>query len=111
VSRQQGTDSSAYQHYSMGGMMVRGRVLDLSGQPVMGAALLVDQLSVYIDSDGYFYVRERKPRTHPLTVLVDQFLNGGSYRVVSAPAEATSSASEDQTVMTVVVEKTPRGRS
>lgn len=111
VSRQQGMETAAYQHYSMGGMMVRGRVLDLSGQPVMGAALLVDQLSVYTDSDGYFYVRERKPRTHPLTVLVDQFLNGGSYRVVSAPAEATSSASEDQTVMTVVVEKTPRGRS
>jgi hypothetical protein len=111
VSRQQGMDASAYQRYSMGSMMVRGRVLDSLGQPVMGAALLLDQLSVYTDSDGYFYVRERKPRTHPLRVLVDQFLNGGSYRVVSAPGEATSSANEDQTITTVVVEKILRGKS
>jgi hypothetical protein len=105
VSRQQAGGASAFQHYSMSAVMIRGRVLDASGQPVMGAALLIDQLPVYTDSDGYFYVRERKSRMHPLTVLVDQFLDGGNYRVVSAPAEANSSANENELAAMVVVER------
>jgi len=111
VSREQAGGSGASQHYSMGGLMVRGRVMDLTGQPVVGAALLVDQLAVYSDSDGYFFVRERKPHTHPLTVLVDQFLNGGNYRVVSAPAAAQSSANENQLNAMVIVEKILPGRT
>ncbi|WP_158944395.1 hypothetical protein [Granulicella sp. S190] len=107
VSREQGAGASAFQRYSMGAMMIHGRVIDTMGQPVMGAALLIDQLPVYTDSDGYFYVRERKPREHPLTVLVDQFLNGGNYRVVSAPPKASSSANENQIGTTVVVERIP----
>jgi hypothetical protein len=70
----------------------------------MGAALLIDQLPVYTDSQGYFYVRERKPHQHPVAVLVDQFLDGGLYKVVSAPTEAKSS-SDDQTGLLVVVQR------
>jgi hypothetical protein len=109
VSRQQAANAGAFQHYSIGPLMVRGKVVDVTGQPVMGAALLVDQLQVYTDSDGYFFVRERKPHTHPLTVLVDQFLNGGKYRVVSAPQEAKSSANENQLNAMVIVEKVVTG--
>jgi hypothetical protein len=111
ASRQPSGSVGAFQHYSMGNLMIRGRVVDVAGQPVVGAALLVDQLEVYSDSNGYFFVRERKPHMHPLTVLVDQFLNGGTYRVVSAPAEAKSSANENQLSATVIVEKVFPGRS
>lgn len=104
VSRQVDASSGVYEHHTVGGMILRGRVLDPGGQPIMGAAILIDKLPVYTDSQGYFYVRERKPHEHPLTVLVDQFLDGGLYRVVSAPAEAKSSAN-DQAEVVILVER------
>jgi hypothetical protein len=108
---QQGSSAGAFQHYSLGPLMVRGKVVDVTGQPVVGAALMIDQLQVYTDSDGSFFVRERKPHIHPLTVLVDQFLNGDTYRVISAPHEAKSSADENQLNAMVVVEKIVSGGS
>jgi len=98
VSRQQPDGAAAFQHYSIGSLLIKGRVL-------------VDQLTIYSDSGGYFYVRERKPHIHPLTVLVGQFLNGGTYRVVSAPAEAKSSSNENQVSAMVIVEKMLSGRT
>ncbi|WP_263366708.1 carboxypeptidase-like regulatory domain-containing protein [Edaphobacter bradus] len=109
VSREVGATSGALEHHVIGGMVIRGRVLDSSGQPVMGAALLIDQLPVYTDSRGYFYVRERKPHEHPLTVLVDQFLGGGLYRVVSAPSEVKSNTS-DQAETVILVERITSAR-
>jgi hypothetical protein len=76
-------------------------VMDAKGQPVYGAAILVDELPVYTDSQGIFYVRERKRHAHTLTVLVDQFLEGGHYRVVSAPHAAESSL--DEQLQTIIV--------
>jgi hypothetical protein len=97
-------NSNIAPRHVMGQMVLRGRVVDSTGQPIMGAALLIDQLPVYTDSQGYFYVRERKPHQHPLAVLVDQFLDGGLYKVVSAPTEAKSS-SDDPTGTLVVVQR------
>jgi hypothetical protein len=63
---------------------------------------MLDQLVVYTNEDGIFYVRERKPRPHQLKVLVNQFLGGGVYRVISAPA-TTRSSYEGNTPETVVI--------
>ena len=105
VSRQTAGGSGApYEHHPLGGMVLRGRVMDSLGQPMMGAAIMVDQLPVYTDSQGYFYVRERRARVHPVTVLVSQFLEGGLYRVISAPAAMKSSAGE-QAETVIIVER------
>ncbi|MBS1800556.1 MAG: hypothetical protein JSS95_12115 [Acidobacteria bacterium] len=103
-------NSTVAPRHIMGQMVLRGRVVDSTGQPIMGAALLIDQLTVYTDSQGYFYVRERKPHQHPLAVLVDQFLDGGLYRVVSAPTEAKSSP-DDRAATLVVVQRVTSARS
>jgi hypothetical protein len=78
-------------------------VVDSKGQPVEGAALLIDNVPVFTDSDGRFFLRERRPHTHKLQVLADKFLNGGSYTVQSAPAtvKATKNGAEPEAVIVV----------
>jgi hypothetical protein len=93
----------------LGGMVLVGRVVDERGEPVMGAALMVDQSAVYTDSRGYFSMRERKARRHAVVVLVHEFLNGGVYRVVSAPGTIDSSAGEAALETLIVVEAVTPG--
>jgi hypothetical protein len=90
---------------SIGSMLLRGRVLDSAGHPVAGAALMIDQLLVYSDDDGFYYIRERKPHDHQLRVMVNQFLGGGAYRVVSAPAIVRSSYDTNSPEIVVIVER------
>ena len=95
--------SGSAQRYSIGSSILRGRVLDIKGQPVEGAALLIGSVPVFTDSDGRFFLRERRPHTRSLQVLADKFLNGGSYEVESAPAtvKATKNAAEPETLIIV----------
>jgi hypothetical protein len=90
---------------SIGNMQVTGTVRDGDGHPVAGAALMIDGLLIYANDDGAFCVRERKTRTHQLTVLVDQFLNGGAWRVVSAPATVQSTSEGNAQDTVIVVER------
>lgn len=102
-------DNNSLVRAAMGNMLLRGRVVDTKGNPVSGAALMIDDLVVYTDDDGLYYIRERKPHTHQLKVMVGQFLNGDVYRVVSAPAtiEGTYDKNEPDTV--IVVERVVAG--
>jgi hypothetical protein len=90
-------------HMSLGKYVLRGRVVDVKGNGVEGAALLFDQMPVFTDSTGAFLVREHKARTHRLTILGDQFLDVYHYDVVSAPETLTSTAAEDDLGVTLVV--------
>lgn len=90
---------------SIGNMLLRGRVIDTGGHPVAGAALMIDSLLVYTDDDGIYFVRERKPHDHQLRIMVDQFLNGGTYRVVSAPAMIKGTFDKDQPDTVIVVQR------
>lgn len=99
-------DGSPLIRASIGPVLVRGRVIDIAGYPIAGAALMIDQLLVYTNDDGFFYIRERKPHSHELKVLVDQFLSGGSYRVVAAPATIRSAYEGNEPEMAVIVERT-----
>ena len=103
MTREAAGDRGSAQHYSIGSSMLRGRVVDTKGQPVEGAALLIDDIPVFTDSDGRFFLRERRPHTHKLQVLADKFLNGGSYEVESAPfaVKATKNAAEPETLIIV----------
>ena len=80
MTREATGGGGSVQHYSIGSSILRGRVVDTKGQPVEGAALLIDNMAVFTDSDGRFFLRERRPHNHKLQVLPDKFLNGGSYK-------------------------------
>ncbi len=90
---------------SIGSMLLRGRVLDTAGRPIVGAALMIDQLIVYTDDDGFYYIRERKAHDHHLRVMVNQFLGGGAYRVVSAPTVVRSTYDMNSPDTVIVVER------
>jgi hypothetical protein len=94
---------------AIGSSLLRGSVIDAGGHPVSGAAIMIDKLLVYTNDDGVFFVTEGKPRTHTVKVLPDQFLNGSSWRVVSAPAEIRSSADNSAPGTTIVVERAVQG--
>jgi len=88
---------------ALGAMLLHGRVLETGGRPVMGAALLIDQVPVFTGSDGSFTLRERRMRTHSLTVVPAQFMDGNAYRVVYAPASIRSALNDAATEITIVV--------
>jgi len=94
---------------AIGSSLLRGSVIDAGGHPVSGAAIMIDKLLVYTNDDGVFFVTEGRPRTHIVKVLPDQFLNGSSWRVVSAPPEIRSSADNNAPPTTIVVERAVQG--
>ncbi|SNS32701.1 hypothetical protein SAMN05421770_101512 [Granulicella rosea] len=96
-------------HSSMGPMLLHGCVVDTAGKPVMGAALMINQTPIFTDSRGCFALRERRARVHPLSVMVDQFLDGGHYRVVSAPHLIRSAAGDVEPESLIVVALLPHG--
>jgi len=89
--------------------ILHGSVVDKEGQPVAGAALMIDHLLVYTDDHGLFFVREHKPHVHALKVMTNDFLSGEGYSVVSAPATVSSSTESNAPGITIVVERTYRG--
>jgi hypothetical protein len=105
MTRAAASGNGAVQRYSIGSSMVRGRVVDTKGQPVDGAALLLDKVALFTDSDGRFFLRESRPHTHRLQVLTDKFLNGGSYEVESAPSSVRGTRDPGQPEVLVIVRR------
>ena len=56
MTREPAGGGGSAQHYSIGSSILRGRVVDSKGQPVEGAALLIDSVAVFTDSDGRFFL-------------------------------------------------------
>jgi len=83
--------------------VVRGYVTDESGNPVAGAALRIDGVVAYTDSDGKFLVRMKKAQTYAFKVALDEFVTPSLYEVVSAPtevkAESESKAPEIKVIL------------
>jgi hypothetical protein len=95
----------------MGRAAVHGRVVDVDGKPIEGAAVMINERTVYTVSDGTFEVRESRRRGHSLVVLGDQFLDGKQYRVVSAPSSIKSDMGDDDPGVTIVVEPVGESRA
>lgn len=91
------------EHAAIGNYVLRGCVVDTLGEPVEGAALLVDGKPVYTDSGGCFFMRESKPRSHKLGVILSEFLAGGNWQIVSMPSIITSAAEQNGAETTVMV--------
>jgi hypothetical protein len=92
------------EHAAIGNYILQGCVVDTAGNVVEGAALLVDDKKVFTDSNGCFQVREHKPHSHKLEVVLTEFLQNGNWEVVSAPTVVTSAAEQDGAQTTIIVE-------
>jgi hypothetical protein len=96
------------QRYSIGSSILRGQVLNTEGEAVAGAALLIDSVPVFTDSEGRFFLRERNPHAHRLQVLTDKFLDGGVYEVESAPSVVKAAREEEEPPTLIVVKRVTR---
>jgi hypothetical protein len=85
--------------------MVRGRVLDVSGSPVEGAAVLIGNQLAFTDSNGEFTARFRSARDMKFEVALDQFATPGSYEVVSAPSTVHAVGEENTSLYKIVVRR------
>ncbi len=97
------TSAPLTEHVEMEPAVMRGCVRDTDGQQIEGAALLIDKKLVYTDSTGCFFVREHRPRTHSLTIVLTEFLANGNWHVVSAPSTITSTPAKNKVEIPIVV--------
>ena len=85
--------------------LIQGRVQDVTGNPVPGAALHIDKETVFTDSKGEFFLRVKKRRDYALMVATDEFLTPGRYDVISAPATVEAQPEEKAGTILLVVER------
>ena len=87
--------------------VVRGCVVDETGEPIFGAALRVDGELLFTDSQGIFLVRRKKAKELRLEVLLDQFMFPGAYKVLSVPRTVKPAREELSEMNEVVLRKSP----
>jgi len=87
--------------------LMHGRVADVSGEPVRGAAIFVDNEVVFTDSRGYFSLRRKKAGEYPLAVALKEFMLPGRYEVVSAPERVKAERDKDADEIRIVLRRLP----
>jgi hypothetical protein len=88
--------------------VVRGIVRDDRGAPLSGAALSIGGEVVFSDTQGRFFARFRSTRQVKLTVLLEEFLVPGRYRVELVPAVVRPQLEGQASDLTVVVRREDR---
>jgi hypothetical protein len=88
--------------------VVRGRVTDESGNPIAGAALHIDGVVAYTDSEGKFLVRMKKAQSYPFKVALDEFVTPSLYEVVSAPTEVKPESESTAPEIKVLLRRVPQ---
>jgi hypothetical protein len=86
-----------------GDYVVRGQVRSERGSPIEGAAILLDDRTVFTNEAGEFLLRLNKPRQMALTVLPEEFLTPLHFTVVSAPSTVTAASEESATDVLIVL--------
>lgn len=87
--------------------IVRGRVVDASGAPVEGAAVLIGKQIAFTDSNGEFSARFRRAAEMEFQVALDQFTAPGRYEVVSAPTSVHAVAEADAAEYKIIIRRKP----
>jgi hypothetical protein len=85
--------------------VARGRVVDPSGQPVSGAAIMVGKTLAFSDSSGKFLVRMKSTGELPLQVSLDDFTAPGAFAVVSAPPKVRVTREDSAQEYEVIVKR------
>jgi hypothetical protein len=107
VTSHESSSSPAGRPPSIGNSIVHILVADVDHHPVEGAALLVDARPVFTNTEGTVVIRENKPHQHTLSVITDQFLDGGLWEVVSMPRTIQSTTRDDDPGDVIVVRRIP----
>ncbi|SFS16163.1 hypothetical protein SAMN05421771_2860 [Granulicella pectinivorans] len=94
-------------HHKVGESVLAVRVVDEAGRPVEGAAIDMGGTIGFTDSGGNFVLREKKPSLHACRVAVEEFLDGRSYRVISAPMQLASARVVQAPAVIVVTVSSP----
>jgi hypothetical protein len=89
---------AAAQAHVIKGFEVRGRVVDTNGDPVSGAAIVVNTQTVFTNGDGEFMARVKKNVPVTLTVDLENFVAQGAWETVDCP---TSAAPDGEIKITV----------
>jgi hypothetical protein len=87
--------------------VVRGRVVDEAGNPVSGAALLIDKEMVLTDSRGDFFLRLKKAEVYSFEVSLGDFMVPGRFQVVSAPPNVKAEGEQIAEPYRVVLKRLP----
>lgn len=85
--------------------IVQGTVVDESGVPVDGAALIVGGSTLFTDSRGRFFVRVGSSRPAPVKVLLEEFLTSGRFEVVTAPRTVKPQSERESIPIKIVVRR------
>jgi hypothetical protein len=101
------TNNSA-DSFSIPKYLIQGVVKDDQGVPVEGAALHIGRQVAYTDSEGHFMARFSKRATFLLSVAPEEFINNGTYEVVSAPTQAAADREETAGELQVLVRRVLR---
>jgi hypothetical protein len=100
------------QPQQLGGRMsryiIRGTVRDVEGKPIEGAALDLGGEIVFTNSSGEFFLRVRRPRRAPVTILLADFLLPVQWEVVSAPAEVEAVPENEGKGIEIILRKGAR---
>jgi hypothetical protein len=92
-------------HRTLDRYIIRGRVVDTTGQNVFGALLQIDGQETYSGPDGSFFLRWSKPvQNVPVRVITSKFLSG-NWGLVSAPETATAYLEGQDRFIEVVVRR------
>jgi hypothetical protein len=83
--------------------VITGRVVDERGNPVRGAAVLINRGTVFTDSAGAFLVRTGRNKPCSVKVLLQEFLAPGMFEVASAPEACVPSKEDVPSPFTIVV--------
>jgi len=86
-----------------GDYVVRGHVRSERGSPIEGAAILLDDRTVFTNEAGEFFLRLNKPRQMAVTVLTEEFLSPLHFTVASAPSTVTAASEESATDVLIVL--------
>ncbi|HET9939747.1 MAG TPA: hypothetical protein VFR25_01460, partial [Candidatus Eisenbacteria bacterium] len=85
--------------------VVKGTVQDDVGSPISGAALRIGDDLVFTDSQGAFFVRTKKARDYPLTILFDEFLGPSRYEGLFVPGQVTAQPEARATPISIVLRR------
>jgi hypothetical protein len=85
--------------------VVRGRVRDEQGNPIEGAALLLNGEVVYSNSTGEFFLRSKYPQAYSIKVVLEEFLLPGEWEVLSAPEKVTAAEERGAAPVNIILRR------
>ena len=91
--------------------VIRGRVLEENGQPVLGAVIRIGGELVLTDSEGRFFIRTKKTTPCPVEVATGEFLGPGYFEVSSAPSSVVPATDDRAPTITIRVRRAPLSRT